>query len=690
MGSLDRVGGGVAVMQYFRRPLIALGVAATLPTLVFASLQGFLALRGEQQAVRTQANAQVRQVNDLARAELSADLRLMTTVAVSPPLVSGNWQDFEARGISVLKANPWQAIVVTAPGSGAVVFGVRRQGEDVVAYHGPLVEAPPADLARPMVRGVSLEDGGKPVITLHVPIHDRTQSIRYVLTVLKDPAVFQDILARWAPPSGVSALVDREGEFVVRTVNPETRIGRPASTYLRAAVASGAPVGEYKGVTLEGVKNYTSYEIDPLTGWSTHVAYRSDLIDLPRSFSLVVALLGGLGALALGGVLTTLVLREMADRRKADESLRHAQKMEAVGRLTGGIAHDFNNLLTPIIGGLERVKARLGADERTHRIVDNALEAARRAAKLTSQLLAFSRSQRMEVGPVDVRAMLMGLRDLLVHSVGPDVRVEIVAPGGLGVMSDASQLELAIINLAVNARDAMPRGGVLTVSARAIESRGSADVPARAFIELSVADTGVGMTEEVRAKATEPFFTTKATGAGTGLGLAQVFAVADQSGGSVEIESAPGRGTIVHVRLPRAPDFATPPLIAHPRNGDPDPAPRGAVLVADDDAFVRAHIVDTLEAAGFSVLAASGAEEALKLLAARPVDLLVADFAMPGMNGAELIRAARGRQKSLRALIVSGYSDSAAIDAAAGDVRVLRKPFDVATLVNAVSEAIAR
>ncbi len=374
-------------MQFFKRSLIALGVAATLPTLVFASIQGFVALRAGQEQVRTHAREQVREVNELSQAEINADLRVLHTIVGSPPLIAGNWREYRPRGLRALEANTtWDAMVVTDVRTGKMVFGLKRASAGIVDTTAPPDESALAtqDFA---VGGVHLDDDGKPQVYLNAAIVDNQGVRKYVLTVLKNPAVFQDILMRWTEGSGTAALVDRHGNFIARTLTPETKVGRPASEYVRRAIAEGAG-GEYKGLTLEGLANYTNFATSPTTGWSTHVAYEASLIDMPRGWSLLVAGLGGVGALA--GFLTTLVLRDMAERRKAEEVLRHTQKMEAVGQLTGGIAHDFNNLLTPIIGGLERIRARLGADERTHKILENAVEAARRAARLTSQLLAFS------------------------------------------------------------------------------------------------------------------------------------------------------------------------------------------------------------------------------------------------------------------------------------------------------------
>lgn len=664
-------------MKRYRRSLIALGVAAVLPTFIFSTLFAVSTIRSQRDAARADIRARVDRINDLVDAEIKADSRVILTIASSPNLVDGDWVDFRVRAGQFLEANTsWKGLVVTRVRDGGTEFSLWRDGSGGVA-----AVPPPRLVTGISAGGVAIGAGG-PEVALHAPVPPALApgASRFVLTVLKDPAVFQEALARGARQDEVAALVDRDGKFIARTVHADTRVGHPATAYVRRAIASGAMAGEYRGVTYEGLRNNTAYAVIPRVGWSTHIAYDVRRIDLPSGWAFVTASVGGLAALALATLLAVLVLRDMAERRRADEALRHAQKMEAVGQLTGGIAHDFNNLLTPIIGGLERVKSRLGPDERAHRILDNALEAARRAAKLTGQLLAFSRTQRMTIAPVDLARLVSGLSDLLAHSTGPGVRIETRVPGGLYALTDAGQLELALINLAVNARDAMPDGGVVTITATEDDD----------VVDLAVADTGVGMSEDVRARALEPFFTTKPTGAGTGLGLSQVFALARQSGGDVLIESAPGAGATVHVRLPRSAEAPRPAPPAPPSPFEASDGGAGpAVLVVDDDAQVRAHIVETLQAAGYDVRAAADGAAALAALDDRRADLMVVDFAMPGMNGAELVQAARARRPGQKAIIVTGYADSAALEAAAGDVRVLRKPFDVAALANAVDEALA-
>ena len=380
---------------------------------------------------------------------------------------------------------------------------------------------------------------------------------------------------------------------------------------------------------------------------------------------------------------------DIDDRRQMEQQLFQAQKMEAIGQLTGGIAHDFNNLLTAIIGNLDMIRTRVTENERLQRMADNALEAARKGAKLASQLLAFSRSQRLNVGSVELSQLLNGMSGLLAQSVGPGVRVELrVEDDARFVVSDANQLELALLNLAVNARDAMPGGGTLTITARLVHDA-ERQLPQ---VELSVADNGSGMTEEVRSRAVEPFYTTKPKGVGTGLGLSQVYGVVHESGGTLAIESEPGRGTTVRLTLPAG----TPPPV---RTDDGSPAPpivQGArsrdqtrVLIVDDDRLVRRFMRDSLRSLEYQVTDTENGEQALAALERERFDLLLVDFAMPGMNGADVAREAQNRQPTIKVLMVSGYADSAAVEAALGNARLLRKPFDVAELRAAVADTLA-
>jgi PAS domain S-box-containing protein len=376
---------------------------------------------------------------------------------------------------------------------------------------------------------------------------------------------------------------------------------------------------------------------------------------------------------------------EVGERLKAEEALRQAQKMEAVGQLTGGIAHDFNNLLTPIMGGLEII-ARSIEDPRLKRMAQSALESSRRGAKLTSQLLAFSRIQRISMAPVAVNDVIGKMQTLLRHTIGGEVAVEVVLDEGAGhALCDANQLENAVLNLAINGRDAMPEGGTLTISTGRTTLAESPDHLAGEFVRVTVQDCGEGMSDDVLARAVEPFYSTKPMGKGTGLGLAQVYGIARQSGGTLHIDSRVGEGTCVDILLPAV---AAPLLAAEGTENAAAPARErrsATVLVVDDDNDVRDFLGDSLESLGHKVHRAASGEEALALLEHEQPDLALIDYAMPGMHGADVARLARAICPTLPIVFVTGYAETEQLEAALGPgAPVLRKPFTVDALADAV------
>ncbi|HEX8402521.1 MAG TPA: response regulator [Allosphingosinicella sp.] len=377
---------------------------------------------------------------------------------------------------------------------------------------------------------------------------------------------------------------------------------------------------------------------------------------------------------------------EIKDRERAEAALIQAQKMDAVGQLTGGIAHDFNNLLAVVIGNLDMI-GRKAPDERTQRLANNALQAAERGAKVTGQLLAFSRTQRLEARPTQVGPLIEGVRDLLRQTLGPSVELRLsLGEDPVPVMADPTQLELAILNLGINARDAMPDGGIVTIATRTVQVDHDPDLTDGEYLELSVSDTGTGMTAEVAERAFDPFFTTKEMGQGTGLGLSMVYGVAKQSGGVARIVSRPGEGATISVLLPRTREAGS---VQADRPAEPGTrAPSATVLVVDDEADVRGVLAETLEELGHKVVAAEGGAEALRLLGNDEFDLLMLDFAMPGMNGAQVAEAARRLRPGQKIVFVTGYADTGAIRAAAADAPILHKPFRANEVARAVSAGL--
>lgn len=381
--------------------------------------------------------------------------------------------------------------------------------------------------------------------------------------------------------------------------------------------------------------------------------------------------------------------RQMAERAQIEATLRQAQKMDAIGHLSGGIAHDFNNLLQGMAGSLDLIRRKPNDLERVRRWAESGLQAAERGSRLTAQLLAFSRAQRVEAKPVIVSELVSGLRDLLTRTLGPMIQISFeLEAGPVPVMSDRTQLEMAVLNLAINARDAMPDGGKLSIATRAHRIAHDPELPPGAYVELCVSDTGAGMTSEVAQHAFDPFYTTKGVGKGTGLGLSQVYGIARQAGGTARIESLPGQGTTVRVLL-RVTDVAPNNDAEDQPAEDAAPAHTATVLVIDDDADVRGFMADALEALGYHVKQAEDGEAGLRAIDQVAPDIVVVDFAMPGLNGADVAKAARAKQPRLPIVFASGYSDTEAIEQVVGPhTHLLRKPFRVAELQAAIAGAL--
>jgi PAS domain S-box-containing protein len=395
----------------------------------------------------------------------------------------------------------------------------------------------------------------------------------------------------------------------------------------------------------------------------------------------------------------TVTARDITERQNLEEQLRQAQKMEAVGQLTGGLAHDFNNLLQGITGALERVQYRL-SEGRSHdvgRFVQAALDSAHRAAALTHRLLAFSRRQTLDPRPADTNRLISGMHELISRTMGPEVTVQVVGAIGLWpVLVDASQLENALLNLCINARDAMPNGGNLIIETanKWLDERASRDrelAPGQ-YVSLCVTDSGTGMTPDVVAQAFDPFFTTKPLGAGTGLGLSMVYGFVRQSGGQVRIYSELGKGTTMCLYFPRY--FGSAEEEIEPQANIIEQGFGESVLVVDDEPTVRMLISEVLTERSYRVVEAVDGPSALKLLESPSrIDLLITDVGLPGgLNGRQIADAARAQRKELKVLFITGYAENAVVGNGHLDpgMAVLTKPFAMATLANKVREMLER
>jgi PAS domain S-box-containing protein len=402
------------------------------------------------------------------------------------------------------------------------------------------------------------------------------------------------------------------------------------------------------------------------------------------------------GPVSVNGVPARVAaLRDLTERKKLEEELRHAQKMEAVGRLAGGVAHDFNNLLSVILGSLELATLELDAESPALSSLADIRTAAERAAELTRQLLAFGRKQQAAARPIDLNGMLLGMESMLRSLVGSTIRLFFTFGSPIGtVVADPSQLELMLLNLAANARDAMPKGGTLHLATsrvgvdRVLSERLGID--AGRAVSLRVIDDGIGMDEATKRSIFEPFFTTKEAGRGTGLGLSTVFGIVKQNRGSISVESAPGRGTTFTVLLPESAESAAADSIRPA--GTTESAGSHVLLVVDDEPAVRRIVVQLLRRAGYEVFDADGPEAALSLLEGRgaSIDLLITDMLLAGRSGRSLAAEVQQRWPALAVLFMSGYPQGADLgESLKPEEHFLHKPFTANAMITAVEQALA-
>ncbi|MDR9863242.1 MULTISPECIES: hybrid sensor histidine kinase/response regulator [Pseudomonas] len=490
-------------------------------------------------------------------------------------------------------------------------------------------------------------------------------------------------------------------EQVVMSVHPEDRDGLTCA--INEAIARGGAYShQYRVRRADGKYNWieANGRVECATD-GTPLRFPGVLIDVEHRRNVEEERDRANAALrALNDTLEQRVLARTADLMQAEEKLRQSQKMEAVGQLTGGLAHDFNNLLAGISAALELMHKRIaqGRFKDVDKYMVTAQGATKRAAALTHRLLAFSRRQTLDPRPTDVNSLIVGMTELIQRTVGPSIRLNTVAAPGLwNALVDASQLENALLNLCINARDAMPDGGRITVETanRSIESESARalDMPAGEYLCLCVTDTGTGMSADVIAKAFDPFFTTKPLGQGTGLGLSMIYGFTKQSGGQVRVHSQVGQGTEMCIYLPRYRGHALQQQDPMGSTTTPLAKTGETILIVDDEPTVRMLLKDVLSELGYNLLEAADSIEGLEALrSSAHIDLLITDVGLPGgMNGRQMADAGKQIRPRLKTLFITGYAENAVIGSGqlGPGMQVLTKPFAVDTLITRVSNLMS-
>lgn len=511
-----------------------LGATLLLSALSALVLQAFHTYRQEAAALRAEAYGAADVIIALADARAVADLAAVRLLSRSRSLAQRDYDAAARRAQEALDLVPgWQAVILSNRESGEILFEVAPSS---VSFSGIVDFQLQPDVPPESFGGVVRDGRHCPCVYLHVVTPaDENQ----VLTAIVNPMVFQLILRSELPEGTVAAIVDREGEFIARSLDYFDRVGTPATSYVRDAVARGGRA-IYEGETYEGLKNYTAYTTSDLTGWSSHVAINSALVDASSGRANAVLLGGVLLAIVVSALLFLVAVRDTATRRREQQRLLELQRAEAVSHFTATVVHDFRNVIAALQSGLNMIKRQAGNDKITQH-VEMIEKSIVKGTRLANQILSFSSSSDSEINDVSLAGLITEVRYLLEKAIDPGIALRIdPPPEGVVVRANQDQLELALLNLVVNARDAMTGKGKLRISFRVHGDR----------IEIAVSDTGPGVPPEARQTIFAPFHTNKAKG--TGLGLAQVRGTARNAGGDVHVEEAPGGGACFVISLPRA------------------------------------------------------------------------------------------------------------------------------------------
>jgi len=650
-------------------PAMLIALTAFLPLGVYAAFNGYLALRGRQEAIDNRAVASARSLGENIDRQILSDLDEAQTLAGSPSLDPSalNREMFEAWARRARERHPsWLGVILLDP-EGRWLFNTDKPSKGRVATDLPSLRE--AVRTRQPLVGDLTRAGRFWGMALRAPVI-RDGKVISVVTVVTQPLAVHPLLSNLRlPPAWIVAVVNSEGHVVARSKDEDQSLGAEVNAEVRAARARGGS-GVFRGQSLEGAPIQSAYWVSPVTHWSVHIGIPLALYEAPVRQMALTLIAGFVVCLLLALALVIFWLRDFEGRRRHAAAVEQATRIDALGRLTGGVAHDFNNLLTVIQGNAEILARRLSSMPEAERSLFAIRTATDRAAKLTRQLLVFARGGPASPVAVDLERKLDELTPAMEQVVGQNVTLEIdFEPGLPSVSVDPLQLEAALLNLAANARDAMAGGGRLHISLRRQEP----------WIALIVRDEGPGFDPAVLARVFEPFFTTKPMGQGTGLGLSQVYGLIKGVGGDVKAANAPGGGGMISLLFPPA---AAPQEPVHGASDQSAPGAAGlrCVLLVDDNEAVRITTAAYLRDGGLMAIEASNAGGALHLLETVRVEAVISDINMPGeLDGMALALTIRERWPQLPVMLVSGYSPRAA-EAVEHGFAVLNKPYSLPEL----------
>lgn len=682
-----------------RHRLLLLVIGALLPLILLSAGITAVALRWQQERMRDEAVGRADALSARIDHELATQIELLKVLARSPrldPGPDGTTADlepfYEVAARFRAELPHWDRIFLASPTGEQLVntgvpFGTPLQrvvDEDghrrVLADGKPIVGN---------MTGPGPFSNGRGMVSVRVPVI-RNGRVTHTLAATIRADRFAEVLRDGVTDTLRGFVVDNAGVIVAANASPD-RIGQPAGPMaLKARAESNTDV--YEGWTPDGVSTITAFRRSPTTGWSAHVAIPIEAYRAPLERSVWILAAACLAALGLTALLVWLLRREILAERRETQAKAHAARMEALGRMTGGVAHDVNNLLMAVQGNADLLGRRLRnhhhvEDAKIDRYLASIQLAVDKGTRITRDLLVFSRGGNADRAETfDMAERIGGNLGLIQQSLRGDIAVELDLPPGFRVTVDPVQLDLALLNFAVNARDAMPNGGTLRIGLQRSTLGGG--VEGRA-VTLSVTDTGAGVPPEIVPHVFEPFFTTKGVGSGTGLGLSQVYGFAKAAGGGVSIVSTVGQGTTVSIHLPLADDPDGTRTTGAEDGPDADVAPGARLLLVEDNEEVGTVTAAFLMDSGFVVHRAADAPSALGILSGGPIDVVVSDIRIPGgMDGVALARHIRTEWPAIPVLLVSGYSDSMA-EARGLGFTVIGKPFDMAELLKAVTRAMA-